>query len=173
MSACKDCGFEREFCVCRALVSSPQAVWEQIGEEGRRKLDEQVASGFAPNRKSSATLVIVSNGRCAPHPLEQIARDWGCVCNVCNAALGPLVFLLEAKPQLHDALAHGAMHGPMLVRAFLSSPDLMYPPDIPAYALRCWEFIQRQQKAQAAIEERKARMAATQLAFAAAYQGKK
>lgn len=152
------------------LWEHPRAVWERMGEAGRELLKAQLTFGLAPNRKSSKTLIIVENEHCAPHPLELVAREWGCVCGACTQ---PNTFGLEAKPLLHDGLARGSFHGALLVLVFLTSPDLAFPPDIPEYAVRCLDFIRRQEGAlsQKALRERKKERA--EAAFAAAYRGKK
>jgi len=168
---CRDCGFDREFCICGTVRPTPRDRWEHIGEAGRETLYTAACHGLVVSRKPSETMVIVENGRCTPHPLERVAKEWGCECLAC--CYGASVAALEAKPQLHEALARGGFHGAALVKAFLSSPDLAFPADIPEYAVRCWAYIQRQQQAEVAEGRRAATRASNVAAFEAAYRGKK
>jgi hypothetical protein len=123
-----------------------QEAWDQLGEEGRALLHKHLdwlTMVKAPVRhtRPEAILRSVESMTCEAHPLERVAKAWGCTCAGCAGAMS-----LTYKKSLRLTLSYG-LHAGALVAAFLNSPTLAFPPDIPEYALRACAFVKRTQMA--------------------------
>jgi hypothetical protein len=116
--------------------------WEQLGEAGREDLLAHLVwvAGGGPIRHPHDGLVLtdVSAMTCTAHPLERVAAAYGCDgAGCCDRQTG----LGNKRRRAADLV--GGDHAVSLVRAFLASPHLAFPPDIPGYALRCHAWVQQ------------------------------
>lgn len=120
------------------------AAWEKLGAVGREELRSHLVfvatNDTAPYRYLSDVMIEtdVSSMTCTAHPLERVASEHGCsATNCCNEQRS-----LATVRGLRSHFSRGN-HAVALVRAFLDSPDLAFPPDIPSYALRCAAWVKK------------------------------